>query len=247
MKESADANRDQNQALTEILLTGNIVDCKLIPEGSNYTFLVTLEKELATYRAIYKPSIGENPLWDFPDGSLYIREYCAYLVAQSLCWHFIPCTVVRDGPYGIGSLQQFIESDQLSNYFTLRERFDSEMRQIALLDYITNNADRKASHFLMDDYDQIWSIDHGLTFHADPKLRTVVWDFIDEPIPKDLLDTIGEFYNDLKQDMPLNKELSQMLNEDEILALKLRTDILISSGHFPLYDINRRNFPWPIF
>ena len=247
MKESTNTNTDQIQAMTRVLLTGNISDCKLILEGSNYTFLVTLENGLNSCQAIYKPKIGENPLWDFPDGTLYKREYSSYLVAQAMCWHFIPCTVVRDGPYGVGSFQQFIQSDQLSDYFSLREEFDSEMKKIALFDYITNNADRKASHFLVDHNNCIWSIDHGLTFHTDPKLRTVVWDFIDQPIQKELLHTLDEFYTRLNQDVTLNQELGQMLHKDELIALKHRTNNLISSGYFPLYDFNRRNFPWPIF
>ena len=245
--ESDDSFQVSNDQLRRSLLQGEISSAELMPEGSNYTFMVTVSDGSFEYGAIYKPRRGEQPLWDFPSGTLYKREYAAYLVAQHLAWHFIPCTVIREGPYGVGSLQQFIDADPRSSYFTLREECSEELERIALFDCLSNNADRKASHCFKDTSGGIWSIDHGLTFHQDPKLRTVIWDFAQEPISGYLMEQIASLLESLYSSQSLAQELAPLLAPEELAALRRRLERLLDLGRFPSYDPNRRNIPWPWF
>ena len=126
-------------------------------------------------------------MWDFPDGTLYRRERAAYLLATDLGWEFIPPTIIRDGPYGIGMVQLFIPNDVHANFFTLRDTYADDMRRMALFDAVSNNADRKGGHCLLGNDGRIWGIDHGLTFHESNKLRTVIWDYSEEQIPAALV------------------------------------------------------------
>lgn len=233
--------------LRESLLGGDISSPVLVNQGSNYTFLVSVFHDSCMYEAIYKPSRGERPLWDFTTGTLYKREYAAYIISQCLSWDLIPCTVIREGPYGIGSLQQFIDADPRSSYFTLRDERFAELERIALFDCISNNADRKASHCFEDKNGSIWSIDHGLTFHEDPKLRTVIWDFAEKPIPGYLMEQVAIFLDSLCSSAGLMNDLSFLLAPEEIDALRRRVEDILKSGYFPSYDPSRRNIPWPWF
>ncbi|MDQ3549283.1 MAG: SCO1664 family protein, partial [Chloroflexota bacterium] len=194
----------EDSDIERILRTADITDCKLVPWGSNYTFAVVLEDESGDDQqriGIYKPRAGEAPLWDFPSGTLYQREYASYIVSQFLGWEFIPCTVIRDGPHGIGTVQLYIEPDEQLHYRVLRDEHRAEMQQMAIFDLVTNNADRKASHLFRGASDRkVWGIDHGLTFHVHPKLRTVIWDFMGEPIDGELLDALIRLYVD--DDLP---------------------------------------------
>lgn len=229
----------------EVLTHGNLTSPELILEGSNDTFLVAVDYDSHTLEAIYKPSKGERPLSDFRSGTLYKREYASYLVSQALCWDFIPCTVIREGPFGTGSLQEFIESNPHSNYFTLRDKCQEQLEPIALFDCLANNADRKASHCFADRSGKIWSIDHGLTFHQDPKLRTVIWDFSELPISIPLLDNLSNFLDNLISSTGILQRLANLLTADELMALTSRAQQLLLSKHFPPPDYNRRNIPWP--
>ena len=132
--------------------------------------------------AVYKPRRGEAPLYDFPDGTLYRREFAAYVVSEAIGWHLVPPTVIRDGPYGVGTAQLFIDAQPKRNYFTLREDRSDDLKPMAAFDVFANNADRKGAHCLLDPEDRIWGIDHGLTFNVDYKLRTVIWDFSGQPV-----------------------------------------------------------------
>ena len=233
--------------LQRALLEGEMSAPRLVPEGSNYTFLVGLTHEGHVLNAIYKPRDGEIPLWDFPMGTLYKREFAAYLVSQSLGWGFIPCTVIRSGPYGVGSVQRFVDVDPYSSYFTIREEATDDLERIALFDCLTNNADRKASHCFRDSAGEIWSIDHGLTFHAEPKLRTVIWDFEGEPIAPALLEQLSAFLDGLRAEGGVSRQLERLLSASEAQALQDRAERLIRTGRFPPQDPYRRNVPWPWF
>jgi hypothetical protein len=160
----------------------------LLPNSSNYTYLARLEAPAGTAGealAVYKPAQGESPLWDFPTGSLHRREVAAYRLARFLGWPRIPPTVTRrQAPMGVGALQLFIPAESGRVFFNLREQRLSELLPVALFDIVSNNADRKAGHHLLDEAGRLWVIDHGLTFHVDPKLRTIIWDFAGEPLPK---------------------------------------------------------------
>ncbi|MGE3272893.1 MAG: hypothetical protein AB7P40_29415, partial [Chloroflexota bacterium] len=149
-----------------------------IPWSSNYTFAARLcAEDHPPFLAVYKPRRGEIPLYDFPDGTLFKRERAAYLASIALGWDFIPPTVIRDGPHGIGSFQLLVDVEPRSDYFHYKDAHVSEVQVIGLFDVVANNADRKAGHILKDRQGKLWGIDHGLTFNTDPKLRTVIWDW----------------------------------------------------------------------
>jgi len=160
--------------------------------GSNYTFLVEIKHQDVEVSGVYKPNKGERPLWDFPTATLSRREVAAYLVSQALGWDLVPPTVYREkGPLGSGSLQLYIEHDPEYHYFNFTEQDRQRLRPVVLFDLLINNADRKGSHILKDNEERLWLIDHGVCFHVEDKLRTVVWDFVGETVPDALCANIS--------------------------------------------------------
>lgn len=221
----------------------------LIPWSSNYTFLIALTqqvKEQTRLLAIYKPCQGERPLWDFPSGNLCYREFASYLVSQALGWPRIPPTVLREGPHGQGSVQLFVEAEYEAHYFNLRHisALTEDFRRMAIFDYIVNNADRKGGHCLKGQDGQIWAIDHGLTFHTEFKLRTVIWEFCEEAIPATLLKDLARLQSQLGESSELCRILSFFINPKEIQAFKRRLDRLLVTGHLPELH-SSRNIPFP--
>lgn len=235
--------------ILEILEQGQLNMEGLVPWGSNYTFLIHIEHEKGQIDAIYKPSRGERPLWDFTRGTLALRERAAYLTSDKLGWHIVPPTVLREGPHGWGSVQYFVDHDPNQHYLTLLEIQDSyndQIQRIALFDVIINNADRKSGHVLLGDGDRVWAIDHGVCFHADPKLRTVIWEFAGKNIPEKLINHLVAFNswvcygNDAVLD-----ELSHLLSPLEMNALRNRVAGLIETKIFP-HPGPGRHYPWPL-
>jgi len=208
--------------------------------GSNYTFLVEVHHEAGSYPAVYKPSRGEQPLWDFPENTLALREVAAYLVSEALGFHIVPFTTLRvDGPHGSGSLQQFIEYDPDYHYFNFTSEDKQLLRPLALFDLLVNNADRKGGHiFFENGTRQLYAIDHGICFHEEDKLRTVLWDFAGQKIPSDLLDRLS-----LSPSLLAN--LEPYLSPDEISALCARAETIRKKGTFPRQPRDRRALPWP--
>jgi hypothetical protein len=217
----------------------------LMPWSSNYTFLVTVRHDSTETMAVYKPCQGERPLWDFPDGTLALRELAAFYVSRAMGWDFIPPTVLRDGFLGLGAVQLFIEADPEEHYFTLRDEHVPIFQRVAAFDYIANNADRKGGHCLKGKDGHIWTIDHGLTFHPEHKLRTVIWDFAGQPIPDDILEDLQQLQRAL--DQPSNSivsDLTPLLTSHEMVMLRRRLDRILTTGIFPLPGAGR-NIPYP--
>ena len=208
--------------------------------GSNYTFLVNVYYEGREYPAVYKPSRGEQPLWDFPENTLALREVAAYIVSEALGFHIVPFTTLREeGPHGAGSLQQFIEYDPEYHYFNFSEDDRQLLQPIALFDVLVNNADRKGGHiFFENDTHKLFTIDHGICFHEENKLRTVLWDFGGQKIPADLLSR-------LSLSPGLLSGLGRYLDPVEISALCARADSILKRGVFPRQPRDRRAMPWP--
>ena len=208
--------------------------------GSNYTFLVEVRYQKVTYPAVYKPTRGEQPLWDFPENTLAQREVAAYLVSEALGFHFVPFTALcKDGPHGAGSLQKFIEYDPEYHYFNFSEDDRQLLKPVVLFDLLVNNADRKGGHvFFENDTHKLWAIDHGICFHEEDKLRTVLWDFAGQKIPADLLTR-------LSLTPSLLADLESYLTRREITALCARAEWIIQSGRFPRQPRDRRVMPWP--
>ena len=216
----------------------------MTPLGSNYTFHVTLQDaDGEQVKAIYKPRKGEVPLWDFPSGTLHLREYASYLLAEALGWHFIPRTILRDGPHGEGSMQRYVEHNPRDHYFTLREGYTEQFPRICLFDLLANNADRKAGHTLLGVDERIWSIDHGLTFNSDPKLRTVIWDFAGEPIPDDLQQDLCRLQEQLDRADDTVLPIVDLLHPRELAALRHRLALILDHPEFP--DPRNARLPWP--
>jgi uncharacterized repeat protein (TIGR03843 family) len=220
----------------------------LMPWSSNYTFLVSLTQlqEPTNLLGVYKPCQGERPLWDFPDGTLCQREFASYLVSQALGWPNVPTTVLRNGPHGPGSVQLFIDAEYEAHYFNMRDNLalTDDFRQVALFDFVVNNADRKGGHCLKGKDDRVWVIDHGLTFHTDFKLRTVIWEFCDEKIPSALLQDLKRLQSHMVDASELCQILTQFISIREFQALKKRLDRLIAAGHLPELHPGR-NIPFP--
>ncbi len=214
--------------------------------GSNYTFLVKVENDAENLQAVYKPTRGERPLWDFPAATLARREVAAYLLSEALGWRLVPPTMYRrQGPVGPGSLQLFIEHDPEYHYFNFSESDRQRLRPVALFDALINNADRKGSHILIDPENHIWLIDHGICFHEEDKLRTVIWDFAGENLPDSLCADLSRIHKDLLPSASLYLNLKPYLSSVEINSLATRAAHLIASGQFPNPNPSRRFQPWP--
>jgi hypothetical protein len=230
----------------EVLRHGESDVMGRMPWSSNATLLVNLTLGNDELLAIYKPQRGERPLWDFPRGTLCQREVAAFEISHALGWDLVPDTVLRDGPAGIGSMQRFVEHDPEEHYFTLLEQYDDVFRRMAALDVVINNTDRKGGHCIraLDD-SHIYGIDHGVAFHAQWKLRTVIWDFACEPIPDDVRADL-ECLLDRVTGGPVSHALHEIgLDRFEIDALRARTDHLLATNEFPEPDRDYHSYPWP--
>jgi uncharacterized repeat protein (TIGR03843 family) len=231
--------------LIDMLTRGEMELQGLLPWSTNYTFLSTVTCSDAQLLAVYKPCAGERPLWDFPTGTLCQREVAAYRLSAALGWDLVPPTVLREGPHGPGSVQLFIDCEPEQHYFTLKETHHEAFKRMAVFDALLNNTDRKGGHCLVDRHGKVWAIDHGVTFHPEPKLRTVIWDFAGEPIPPGLLEDLASLQARLDQRGGIAAELSELLAPDEIKALEGRLSELLESGTFPEPNSDWYTVPWP--
>ena len=225
--------------LPEVKLLG------LLHGASNYTFLARLDPHPPSgLRAVYKPARGESPLWDFDAGTLYQREVAAYQLSRALGWPRIPPTVVREkAPHGVGAMQLFIEADRRHFFSENRSRRDEWLR-VALFDVITNNADRKSGHCLFDADDNVWVIDHGLTFHVETKLRTVIWDFSGTPLPNELCGDVERTLRELERGA-LDNVMGRLISVAELRMLKRRLRaVLAPAWRFP-EPTSAWSIPWP--
>jgi hypothetical protein len=226
-----------------LLEEGELRVVGLLPRASNYTFLAEVTEGTRTLPAVYKPRDGEQPLWDFPDGTLCNREVAVSVLAEALGWPNVPPTVLRDGPHGEGSVQLFVDADPDEQYFTLRERFPDEFRRVAAFDVVVGNGDRKAGHCLLTADGTVWVVDHGLCFAARPWLRTVIWDFAGEHLPEEVGSDLGRVAGELRSG-PLRDRLEGLLAVEEVEATVHRAEALIRSGTFP-HPGPGRSHPWP--
>ncbi len=232
----------------EVLRLGEIEEKGLLPYSSNHSFLVVVEHGDLTLPAVYKPQRGEAPLWDFEWGTLCKRETAAYTLSHALGWGIVPPTVLRDGSRGLGSVQFFIEHDTEAHYFSAAEdaRFNDSFRRLALFDFVVNNADRKSGHCLLGADGRVWAIDHGICFHTELKLRTVIWEFSCEPIEEDFLADLASLRADLANAKgALSRSVAGLLNPEELSAMRKRVEYLLRTRIYPAPSAHRRNYPWP--
>ncbi len=244
MRSSAFRRHENRDRLLKLLQEGELSLEGLLPWSSNYTFLGTVRDGELQALVVYKPTRGERPLWDFPPGTLAKREVAAWLVSEALGWGLVPPTVYRDGPYGPGMVQLFIEHDPDEHFFTFRDQNPPEIPYIAAFDVLVNNADRKSGHCLRDPSGRIWCIDHGICFHAEPKLRTVIWDFAGHPLPPDIVADLERLRPQLEPGGALREALAAYLSPEEIEALRQRLEDLLRTKRYPLPGPGR-HVPWP--
>lgn len=235
--------RVNDPAIPSALAHGELALLGVLPESSNYAFLARAKGEPEDLLVVYKPQRGEAPLWDFPEGTLHQREAAAYVVSRELGWPNVPPTLVRDGPHGVGSVQLFVDFDPAEHFFTMEVERAAEFRKVAVFDLVINNADRKGGHCLLAPDGTIWLIDHGVCFNEEPKLRTVIWTFIDEPIEPALLADVERFASALARG-PVREELSALLSPAELDAMTARAREVIAAGTYPEPGPGRP-FPWP--
>jgi hypothetical protein len=234
------------ERILELLRKGRLKIEGLLPNSSNYTFLATVKQPDLECLAVYKPKRGERPLWDFPRGTLYQREYATFLLAMALGWIFVPPTVLRRGPHGIGALQLYIDSVAEGNFFSLREAGKPVFQTLCAFDYVVNNADRKGGHCLLGKDGRIWAIDHGITLNADFKLRTVIWDWAGEALPSHIVADLHHLRAELAAESDLTVALGKLLLGNEMDALRARLDTLLAGGVFPEPSPDLPNIPWPL-
>ena len=198
--------------------------------------------------AVWKPTIGERPLFDFPIGTLTRREVAAYLVSEALGWRIVPPTLLRDGPHGEGMLQQWIDVDPGADVIEMVNTDDPRLRRIAAFDAVVNNTDRKAGHLLPIAGGHLHAVDHGVTFSVEPKLRTVLWAWEGEPFDADEMAGLGRVRDALGKGAvpgPLAVALSELLSLEEIEATRARIAALLDSGRFPGPNPDWPAIPWP--
>lgn len=213
--------------------------------SSNFTFLGMVAQESGSpIPVVYKPVRGESPLWDFPGQPLAKREVAAYLTSQLLGWDLVPATIFRRQklPYGAGMLQRYVEHDPSYHYFNFSAEDRRLLQHVAVFDQLINNADRKGSHLLVDREHHIWCIDHGVCFHTEDKLRTVIWDFAGQAIPEDIVCDLTRF---LEQERYIRWTLKPYLTPAEIDCLLQRGEDLVRTAIFRTPDDQRRMFPYP--
>ena len=230
------------------LAAGEVREEGLLPYSSNHSFLVSVRHGEVELPAVYKPQWGENPLWDFAEGSLCRRETAAYVISAELGWDLVPPTVLREATRGLGSIQFYVSNDEERHYFTVcvDARYALSMRKLALFDHVINNADRKSGHCLIGHDERMWAIDHGICFHVDPKLRSVIWEFSRQPIEEDLLDALRALADKVDNgESRVATSLAQLLTADEVQALRDRLLTLLETQTYPAPSPFRRNYPWP--
>lgn len=257
-----------------VLLEGDLVIEGRILPASNATFYGAVTSTLGSVACVYKPVAGERPLWDFPDATLAGREVAAYVVSEALGWDVVPPTLLRGGPAGQGMVQSWREPDPdqapvdivargrvRSGYLHVLDATDGSdrpvslvhedsesLRRMAVFDVLVNNADRKGGHVLAMPDGHRYGVDHGVCFHTNPKLRTVLWGWADQPLAADDVPTVEDFLHRLSSsDSELRAELIDLLAVDEVDAIAARATDLLEAGRMPVPSGDWPAIPWPAF
>jgi uncharacterized repeat protein (TIGR03843 family) len=237
---------EEKELILKCLQSGEVTVEGRFMWGSNYTFLCQVQDGDCMVQAVYKPTQGERPLWDFPRESLAKREVAAYIISEAGGWGMVPPTVLRDdGPAGPGSFQFFIDHDPERHYFNFTAEEKERLRPVALFDIVINNTDRKGGHIIFDENDHIWLIDHGVCFHIEPKLRTVIWDFAGQRISSESMQQVLTLKEQLLPGQGVYDQLCRYLAPQEIQAVVDRIDALLRTGVFPRPSHDRYSYPYP--
>ena len=220
------------------LQTGELGIIGRITDASNATLLA----QIAEHRVVYKPIAGERPLWDFPDGNLAQREFASFLVSDFLGFDVVPNTVLLDGPYGIGMVQEWIDPNETIDVVQFAQTQSKKIRQMALFDALINNGDRKFGHILPVSEDIVYGCDHGVTFNRENKLRTVLWQWAGREFDANEIAVIELFIEKFD-----SKQFSDLLTSEEIEATLKRAEDLLTGQLFPEPSPDWPAIPWPPF
>jgi len=225
---------------SEAIKSANLIVIGRLVDASNATLQATLENTDPVMKVIYKPVLGEKPLWDFADGNLANREYAAYLLSELANFNLVPTTVLREGPFGSGMVQEWIEIDEELDVVDFGQSNDPQLRKLALFDAIINNTDRKFGHLLVDQDGKLRGCDHGVCFHQENKLRTVLWQFAGEQFTTEEIELLNKVAK-----LDLNSLFAELLSSAEISALSERISNLLAAGQFPFPSDQWPAIPWP--
>ena len=225
---------------SEAIKSANLIVIGRLVDASNATLQATLENTDPVMKVIYKPVLGEKPLWDFADGNLANREYAAYLLSELGDFNLVPTTVLREGPFGFGMVQEWIEIDEEIDVVDFGQSDDPQLRKLALFDAIINNTDRKFGHLLVDHDGKLRGCDHGVCFHQENKLRTVLWQFAGEQFTTEEIELLNKVAK-----LDLNLLFAELLTSAEISALSERISSLLAAGQFPFPSDEWPAIPWP--
>ncbi|MQA13578.1 MAG: SCO1664 family protein [Pseudonocardiaceae bacterium] len=258
-------------AALPLLCDGHIDVMGRIVDASNATLFGTVTAGGVAAECVYKPIRGERPLWDFSDGTLAGREVASFLISEATGWSLIPPTVLRPGPLGPGMVQLWVDvadkrelvdvvgfgdvptgwrrvlraHDRYGDPALLVHADTDGLRRMAVLDVLLNNADRKGGHVLAGPDGQTYGVDHGICLHREDKLRTVLWGFLGEPLPADVVEVVARVLAEL--DGCLGARLDEHLTRKEIQAVRDRGERLLDGGTFPAPRGDWPAIPWPAF
>ena len=222
----------------ELTVSGRLVD------ASNATLFGQCTFNQVEIPVIYKPIAGERPLWDFPDGNLAKRERAAFLISELGSWNLVPLTILREGPFGEGMVQLWIDLDESIELADFYSSDDPRLRAMAIFDAVINNSDRKIGHLLPTQDGALFGCDHGVTFHEEDKLRTVLWRWAGQRLSSDEIEQLTELRSTLAIEMAM---LTALVTENEFAALMKRVNRLIETGTFPEPSDDWPAVPWPPF
>ena len=214
-------------------------------EATNATFYCSLHHDYVDVHCVYKPIAGERPLWDFPSSTLAFREVAAYAVSAATGWRVVPPTVLRDGPFGPGMCQLWIDVDLDVDLVALARSDHSQLRRMAIFDAIVNNADRKGGHLLPTPDGHVYGCDHGVCFSVEDKLRTLLWQWRNQPLPRDALAVLRRLERDF--DGELGATLGSLLSGREVRATARRVERMLRAGRHPMPSGDWPAVPWPPF
>jgi hypothetical protein len=235
---------DPAEALQLLRAGALTVEGRLV-EASNATLYCSVSLDGTAAGCVYKPVRGERPLWDFPDGTLAAREAAAYAVSCALGWNVVPPTVLRDGPFGTGMVQLWIDADETVDLVRLIRADRPPIRRMVVFDAVVNNADRKGGHLIPVPGGHVYGVDHGVSFHQQDKLRTVLWSWAGDPLPDDAVDALSRLRADLEG--PLEATLGALLSRREVTGMKRRVDRLLERRRYPEPSGEWPAVPWPPF
>lgn len=229
----------------ELTVTGRLLDAsnatlfaQVAPPDQQYSESPEVDK----VSVIYKPIAGERPLWDFPDGTLAFREVAAYLFSEFADFGIVPYTILREGPFGLGAVQEWITIDESVDLIALAQSDDPRLRKFVLFDAIINNTDRKIGHLLPSMAGTLFGCDHGVCFHEEDKLRTVLWQWMEQPLNESELAKLGDVQNRFDE---FASQVESLLSESELLATLARLNRIMNSGTFPAPSNEWPPVPWP--